>query len=271
MWIGHRSTDKRYPGDNRLIGPERPQRRTGLAPRCRLVASWSWSRFQGLGCSPIKAVRELGLERRETVDMNALSINSAKCWNIRVSDSTRFVTPTLYSGGMTSDNLVGADNQQERLDAYIAGYVDGEGTFHVAVQRNPSTRVGWQLVPEFHVSQNPERRQVIDLIAQRLGCGRIRENHSGSRDRTLVLVVRDRNDLLTKVIPFFEANPLLSSKNADFLTFARIVRAMGEGVHLTEEGFGLLKEQALLMNGQGRYRRVHIRHPESSETICRTP
>ena len=42
-------------------------RRQGLAPRCRLVASWGWSRSQGLGCSPIKAVRELGLERRETV------------------------------------------------------------------------------------------------------------------------------------------------------------------------------------------------------------
>ena len=31
------------------------------------VASWGRSRSQGLGCSPIKAVRELGLERRETV------------------------------------------------------------------------------------------------------------------------------------------------------------------------------------------------------------
>src|SRR5437899_8247860 len=39
-----RSTDKRYSGDNRLISPERPQRRGGLAPRCRLVASWGWSK-----------------------------------------------------------------------------------------------------------------------------------------------------------------------------------------------------------------------------------
>ena len=31
------------------------------------------------------------------------------------------------------------DNQQERLNDYLAGYVDGEGSFHVAVQRNPST------------------------------------------------------------------------------------------------------------------------------------
>ena len=66
-WKGRRSTDKSYPGDNRLISPKSPYRRGGLAPRCRLIASWSCSRFQGLGCSPIKAVRELGSERRETV------------------------------------------------------------------------------------------------------------------------------------------------------------------------------------------------------------
>ncbi len=32
-----------------------------------LIATWGCSRSQGLGCSPIKAVRELGSERRETV------------------------------------------------------------------------------------------------------------------------------------------------------------------------------------------------------------
>ena len=48
-WKCHRSTDKSYPGDNRLISPKSSHRR------------------EGLGCSPIKAVRELGSERRETV------------------------------------------------------------------------------------------------------------------------------------------------------------------------------------------------------------
>ncbi len=67
VWKGHRSTDKSYPGDNRLISPKSPHRRGGLAPRCRLIASWGCSRSQWLGCSPIKSVRELGSERRETV------------------------------------------------------------------------------------------------------------------------------------------------------------------------------------------------------------
>jgi hypothetical protein len=158
---------------------------------------------------------------------------------------------------MCSDNVPGAVNQQERLDAYIAGYVDGEGSFHVAVQRNPSTRAGWQLVPEFHVSQNAERRQVLDLIKQRLDCGRIQPNHRGTMDTTLVFVVRNREDLLNKVVPFFEAQPLLSSKQQDFVAFASIVRSMHAKEHLCEEGFRALRERALRMNGGGRYRTVH--------------
>ena len=57
--------DSRYPSGGRFIeevGTYNPVSDTHL-----LIASWSCSRFQGLGCSPIKAVRELGSERRETV------------------------------------------------------------------------------------------------------------------------------------------------------------------------------------------------------------
>ena len=67
VWNGRRSTDKSYPGDNRLISPKSSYRRRGLAPRCRLIASSRWSRWEGLGGAPIKAVRELGSVRRETV------------------------------------------------------------------------------------------------------------------------------------------------------------------------------------------------------------
>ncbi len=157
---------------------------------------------------------------------------------------------------MTGDNLNDAGNQQERLDAYLAGFVDGEGCFHVAIQRNPSTRLGIQVVPEFQVSQNFERRMVLTLLRERLQCGRIQDNHRGSSDTSLVFVVRRREDLLKRVIPFFEAQPLLSPKQAEFVAFARIVRSMSIGAHLHEEGLDALVKIALAMNGGGRYRRA---------------
>jgi hypothetical protein len=166
----------------------------------------------------------------------------------------------------------GAVNQQERLESYIAGFVDGEGCFHVAIQRNPCTRAGWQLVPEFRISQDVARAKVLDLARELLGCGSLRENHRGSNDHTQVLVVRRRQDLLEKVIPFFERNPLLSCKQDEFNTFATIVRAMAEGEHLAEKGFERLVAVALQMNGGGRYRRLRrAQSPESSETICQAP
>jgi hypothetical protein len=156
-----------------------------------------------------------------------------------------------------SENASGAVNQQERLNSYIAGFVDGEGSFHVAIQRNPSTRLRWQLVPEFRVSQDVSRAQILDLVRQKMGCGSIRENHRGTNDHTMVFVVRRRTDLLEKVIPFFEDNPLLSCKQKEFATFARIVRRMGAGEHLQDEGFRQLAAEAVRMNGGGRYRRLH--------------
>jgi hypothetical protein len=159
--------------------------------------------------------------------------------------------------------VTGADNQQERLDGYIAGYVDGEGSFSVSVQRNRSCRVGFQLVPEFHVSQNGDRAQVLELIRDRLGCGYIKPN--SKKDRALVLVVRDREELIERVIPFFEQYQLLSTKHVDFETFARIVRAMASGHHRTLAGFGELLELALSMNGGGRFRKVRWKELVASQ------
>ena len=65
--IGTNLTDKSYPGDNRVVAPDSPHRRRGSLPRCRLSTSWGRRRSQGLVCSPIKVLRELGSERRETV------------------------------------------------------------------------------------------------------------------------------------------------------------------------------------------------------------
>jgi len=53
LWKGLRSTDQRYPGDNRLILPESSNRRKCLAPRCRLPVSSCCRRCEGFGCSPI--------------------------------------------------------------------------------------------------------------------------------------------------------------------------------------------------------------------------
>ena len=85
------------------------------------------------------------------------------------------------------------DNQQERSEmegSYIAGFVDGEGSFHIAIQKRPDLKFGWQVIPEFHISQNYTSRSVLEEIREFFQCGYIKANDAaGKRDKTLVYVV----------------------------------------------------------------------------------
>ena len=157
-------------------------------------------------------------------------------------------------------------------DHYIAGFVDGEGSFHVAFQRNPDVRLGWQAIPEFHVSQHVSSRSVLEAIRERLGCGIIKANHRGSRkDRTQVLVVRNRHDLAMKVVPFFDRYSLYTEKRNDFRRFKLVVEMMVLGAHRSTEGLAKIVEIAYAMNAGGNRRRVAremiLRTLRSSETI----
>ena len=172
---------------------------------------------------------------------------------------------------------MGAGDQQGRPDEsichYVAGFVDGEGSFHVAVQRNPSTRWKWQVIPEFHVSQNDGNQHVLRLICQTLGCGYLKPNHRNSRDRTHVLVVRDRADLVTKVVPFFREYALRTTKRADFERFAQIVHMMEAGKHRDLDGLRQILRMAFTMNQEGARRRLSVAdilaRLEPSETVRR--
>ena len=169
---------------------------------------------------------------------------------------------------MSSDNPFGADNQQGRLESYLSGFADGEGSFSVGLTRRPDLMNGYQLVPEFRVSQNGERANVLALFRTTLGCGSIRLNDRlRSSDRTLVYVVRRRTDLSERVIPFFIRNPLLSSKRETFEHFAIIVQSMQSGDHLTPLGFERLVRIAFHMNDGGRYRRWTLEEVLESRTL----
>ena len=173
---------------------------------------------------------------------------------------------------------MGAGYQQGRPDEaichYVAGFVDGEGSFHIAVQRNPSTRWKWQVIPEFHVSQNDGNQHVLALIRSVRGCGYLKPNHRNSDDHTHVLVVRDRADLATKVVPFFRRYPLRTTQKADFEKFARSVDMMRAGRHLDLEGLRDILRSAFEMNRAGIRRRIDLKEIlaglEPSETVRRT-
>ena len=144
-------------------------------------------------------------------------------------------------------------DEMRSIEDYITGYVDGEGCFTVTFNRRPKMLIGWELRPSFSVSQNEDRRQVLDLMKEYFGCGYIRRDYS---DKTVKFEIRDRNQLIDKVIPHFEKFPLISRKQKDFELFAMIVRKIRMSEHITKGGLIDLVKLAYQMNGSGKRTRT---------------
>ncbi len=169
----------------------------------------------------------------------------------------------------TGDNAMDADNQQERLGTtgWVVGFVDGEGCFSITVQRNRTMQFGWQVFPEFVVTQGERSREALELLQRFFGCGRIFENRRSDNHRGSLLryCVRSAKDLRSKIIPFFEQNPLRTIKREDFAKFVRVLEMMERKIHLSPEGLEAIAAIAQTMN-----RRKPARVLASSETARRT-
>jgi hypothetical protein len=168
------------------------------------------------------------------------------------------------------DNVSGADNQQERPAAsqWVVGFVDGEGCFSVPIFLNRTCRLGWQVQPEFTVSQGVRSVSVLEDLEHFFGCGSVGVNrrHDNHREDMARFRVSRLGDLSRCILPFFEANPLRTAKADEFDRFATVVRMMELGSHLTVEGLRAIAAIASTMNHRKRSMLL-----ESSEAIRQPP
>jgi hypothetical protein len=169
-----------------------------------------------------------------------------------------------------SDNVLSADNQQERLKTvgWIVGFVDGEGCFSVSVQRCRVVKLGWQVFPEFVVTQGAKSVEVLHFLRDYFDCGRVFINNRNDNHKEPIhrFCVRAVCDLREKVIPFFTENPLRTAKRQAFEVFADVVRRMERSEHLTEQG---LREIAILAGQINKQKKPKFL--ESSETVRQAP
>lgn len=148
---------------------------------------------------------------------------------------------------MLSNNVLSADNQQaasKRMsNEYLAGFTDGEGCFYVGFSKRNDLPLKWQIITEFHVSQNPGGKNVLEEFKNRLGCGYIKPNHAKNpRDKSWVFIIKDRKDLVEKLIPFFKKYNLFTSKKEDFYIFYKVLTIIENREHLKIEGFKKIAE-----------------------------
>lgn len=159
----------------------------------------------------------------------------------------------------------------DSIGYYFAGFVDGEGTFHLTFRKRKDYTLPWKVSLCLNVSQKDD--VILALLKRHLKCGTIRFKGGG----VWMFEVNNLTALRENVIPFFRRFGFLSSKKKrDFAIFQEMAALMAEGAHLHRAGIGRLLELRRNMNDGGK--RKHLEKEilaefpvsESSETTCRT-
>jgi hypothetical protein len=185
---------------------------------------------------------------------------------------------------VSSDNPSGADNQQERpsssswldqiprdLGNWVAGFVDGEGSFNVPIRRERDRGLPWRVSLSFNVSQIG--RELPELLRSVFGVGTVRDRGDGIH----YFEVTRPSELFERVFPFFDRFRLRSPKEGDLAIFRKIAELVLSGRHLSTEGIGdiLILRSPMNRGGKRRYDEKYIldvlRDWESSEAIRKAP
>src|SRR3989344_3908907 len=135
-----------------------------------------------------------------------------------------------------------ADNQQERLDAkWIVGFTDGEGCFHVSINKIDKMSLGWQVLPEFRIVQHEKDEEVLYKIKSYFGFGDVRTNRKDKHGIRKEFRVRGLENLKA-LIEFFKEHSLKTSKSKNLEIFSEIIESMSRKEHLTEQGLNNIAE-----------------------------
>lgn len=151
---------------------------------------------------------------------------------------------------MQSENRSSADNQQEKFVYWIVGFVDGEGTFSVSFNKNLTTTSGWQIFPEFVITQGAKSKTTLEEIQNFFQCGKLYVNHrkDNHKEDFYRYCVRSFSDLKEKIVPFFQMYSLRTAKKEDFQKFVTILSMMEQKIHLTPKGAKRIAQIVETMN-----------------------
>ena len=137
---------------------------------------------------------------------------------------------------------------------WVSGFVDGEGTFYVGINKNDTMKVKFQVLPEFRIVQHERDIQLLYALKKYFGVGVVRVNH----DTRYELRIRSLEHINQFVIPHFDKYPLLTQKKFDFIKFKEIIKLMNNSEHLSVEGVKKIIAIASKMNRQDKTKKPEV-------------
>lgn len=156
-----------------------------------------------------------------------------------------------------------AVNQQERSSIteqhkyFLAGFIEGEGSFCVSIKKHPASRFGYLIDPEFFIYQHVKGEKILQLAKEIFATGRIYPK-SGNRN-VLVFAIDNRRSIREKVIPFLDRYLIETAKFEEYMLFKTIVSSLENKEHSTKKGLVKIVKLAYRVKGKGKARKRPLR------------
>jgi hypothetical protein len=122
---------------------------------------------------------------------------------------------------------------------YVAGFIDGEGSFSVSIGQHKTLRRGVEVRPEFEIEVRADDQEILERVLITIGCGRI---YDCSYERYgwyphvkyKITSTREMEEIL---FPFLDKHPLQAKKAKSYSIFRAIVLMYRKKQHLSDSGF----------------------------------
>lgn len=143
------------------------------------------------------------------------------------------------------------ESQKVNNPYWLAGFASGEGCFQVNNFKS-ATKIGETVKLTFTITQHSKDKELMASLVEFLGGGNIYVSNTAVDYK-----ISKINDLIEKVIPFFDKYNILGTKALDFQDFKKVALLMKNRDHLTGEGRDSICEIKANMNKGMRSVRSH--------------
>jgi LAGLIDADG endonuclease len=156
------------------------------------------------------------------------------------------------------DNSTSAGNQQERLSSeerrrwFLAGVIEGEGSFCISIKKHPTTALGFYVQPCFFLYQHESRRPLLEMAREQFQAGAIYPKPGNPA--VLVFAINSRRAVSQRVVPFLKQYMEFSARREDMERYLEVVDLLERGVHREPEGLARIVRIAYAMNMDGKQR-----------------
>ena len=166
-------------------------------------------------------------------------------------------------------NKINFSKISPQIGHYLAGFTDGEGSFHVSFRPRGDYKMLWKISLCFNVSQKD--KVILTLFKKHLQCGSLRNRDDG----IWYYEVNNFTAIVQNIIPFFQKYGFLSAKKKnDFAKFRQITELIKTKSHLTKEGIKKILQLRDQMNNGGKHKYsskfIWEKLEKSPETIRQT-